>query len=172
MVNGPDADLLAVATPSNKLPNEATSNETVYDVVEEEPIYPGGEKALREFIKTNQRYPDLAMEYGARGRVIMTFLIDSVGQVTNIKVVRNIKMSYDTLRLSRETEDMQQQVKQQIANLLGEESKRILSLMPRWTPGKMHGKPVNVKYAMPIQFQATEAEREEFLTLRQKNILR
>ena len=107
------------------------------------------------------------MEYGARGRVIMTFVVDSTGHVSDIKAFRYMRMSYDTLRLSQETEEMQEVIKEQIVQLLGEESTRILSLMPTWEPGKMLGKPVNVRYTVPIQFQATEVERETYLAQKQ-----
>ena len=176
----PDADLLAMETPKNTekavTKTEASGNPTtkedveeekVFSVVEESPRFPGGDKALMEYLKTNLRYPDLAMEYGARGRVMMTFLVDSTGHVSDIKAFRYMRMSYDTLRLSRETEEMQELIKEQIVQLLGEESTRILSLMPTWEPGKMVGKPVNVRYTVPIRFQATEAERQTYLAQKQ-----
>jgi len=163
----PNDDLLAMAPPSKSEVNEAAEAETVYDCGEVMPCFPGGEQALRDFIKTNMRYPDLVMEYGAKGRVIMTFLIDSIGQLSNFKVVKYMRMSYDTLRLAQETEDRQQQIKEQIAQQLGEESIRILSMMPRWTPGSQFGRPVNVKYTLPIAFNVTDAERETYLAQKQ-----
>ena len=147
--------------------SSAATEENVYDCGEVMPQFPGGNKALMEFIKTNLKYPDLAMEYGAKGRVITTFLVDSTGLVSNFKVMRYMRMSYDTLRLAQETEDRQQQIKEQIAQQLGEESIRILSMMPRWTPGSQFGRPVNVKYAMPIAFNVTDAERETYLAQKQ-----
>jgi len=122
---------------------------------------------LMEFIRTNLHYPDLAMEYGATGRVITTFVVDSLGYTSNYKVTKIMKLKYDTLRLSQESADRQQQLKEQIEQLLGEESIRILSLMPKWTPGNQFGQPVNVKYCVPVQFQATEEERQIFLAHRQ-----
>lgn len=163
----PNDDLLAMATPSKSEVNEAAEAETVYDCGEVMPCFPGGEQALRDFIKTNMRYPDLVMEYGAKGRVITTFLVDSTGLVSNFKVFRYMRMSYDTLRLAQETEDRQQQIKEQIAQQLGEESIRILSMMPRWTPGSQFGRVVNVKYNLPIAFNVTDAERETYLAQKQ-----
>ena len=123
----------------------------VFSSVEQNPGYPGGHNALQAFLKANKRYDGLAQEYGANGRVITSFLIDSLGYISDIKVHRCL-LKYDTLRLNRETQEMQQQVKAQITTQLGEESKRLVSLMPRWTPGKMYGKSRNVRYTMPIQF--------------------
>ena len=175
-VQQPVEELLAKATPSgteekaddngSKAIEEPVKQETIFSVVEQSPSFPGGNRALEEFIKTNQQYPDLAMEYGAKGKVIMTILVDSLGYVSDIKV-HGYKLKYDTLRLSQETAEKQKQVKEQIALQLGEESTRILSLMPRWSPGKVNGKALSVKYNVPIQFQTSEAERQTFLAQKQ-----
>lgn len=156
----PRAELLAQAPPPS-------AEAKVYDCEEIMPQFPGGDRALMEFIKSNLHYPDLAMEYGARGRVITTFMVDSLGYTSNYKVTKIMKLNYDTLRLSQESVDRQQQLKQQIEQQLGEESLRILSLMPKWTPGNQFGHPVNVKYCVPVPFLATEEERQIFLAQRQ-----
>lgn len=156
----PRAELLAQALPPS-------AEAKVYDCGEIMPQFPGGDRALMEFIKSNIRYPDLAMEYGARGRVITTFTVDSLGYTSNYKVTKIMKLNYDTIRLSQESADRQQQLKLQIEQQLGEESLRILSLMPKWTPGNQFGHPVNVKYCVPVPFLATEEERQIFLAQRQ-----
>ena len=156
--------------PSSELLAEAKSSNTetaVFDCGENMPKFPGGDRALMEFIRTNLHYPDLAMEYGATGRVITTFVVDSLGYTSNYKVTKIMKLKYDTLRLSQESADRQRQLKEQIEQQLGEESLRILSLMPKWTPGNQFGHPVNVKYCVPVAFRATEEERQIFLAQRQ-----
>lgn len=153
-------DLLAHAEPP-------ATETAVYDCGEVMPQFPGGERALMEFIKTNMHYPDLAMEYGARGRVIMNFLVDSTGYVSNIKPVRFFRITYDTLYMNRVPAEQQVVLKQQIDSLLGKECIRILSQMPKWTPGSLFGKNVSVKYNVPITFNATEAEREMYLAQKQ-----
>ena len=156
--------------PSSELLAEAKSSNTetaVFDCGEIMPKFPGGDRALMEFIRTNLHYPDLAMEYGATGRVITTFVVDSLGYTSNYKVTKIMKLKYDTLRLSQESADRQRQLKEQIEQQLGEESLRILSLMPKWTPGNQFGHPVNVKYCVPVAFRATEEERQIFLAQRQ-----
>lgn len=158
----PRAELLAQAPPPS-----AEAKVYDYDCGEIMPQFPGGKRALMEFIKSNIRYPDLAMEYGATGRVITTFVVDSLGYTSNYKVTKIMKLKYDTLRLSQESADRQQQLKEQIEQQLGEESLRILSLMPKWTPGNQFGHPVNVKYCVPVAFRATEEERQTFLAQRQ-----
>lgn len=157
--------------PSSELLAQAASpvtEETVYNCGEVMPQFPGGELALKEFIKNNLRYPDLAMEYGAKGRVVMTFKVDSMGYVSGLKVARCI-LAYDTLSMNREPEERQVALKEQIKSLMGEEGTRILSLMPqRWTPGSLFGKNVSVRYNIPIIFNATDAERQEYLAMRDK----
>ena len=157
----PAPELLAKETSSNtegkkedngnKAVEEPVKQEKIFSVVEQSPSFRGGNRALEEFINTNKKYPDLAMEYGAKGRVITTFLIDSLGYVSDFKIQRCI-LQYDTLRLSQETEERQKQVKEQITQQLGEESIRVLSQMPRWSPGKMYGKARSVRYNLPVQF--------------------
>ena len=157
----PAPGLLAKETPSNteekkedkgnKAVEEPVKQEKIFSVVEQNPSFPGGYRALEDFIKTNKKYPELAQEYGAKGRVITSFLVDSLGYVSDFKIHRCI-LQYDSLRLSQETEERQEQVKEQIVQQLGEESKRILSLMPRWAPGKMYGKARSVRYNLPVQF--------------------
>ena len=156
----PSTDLLAQTTPS-------TIETAVYDCGEVMPQYPGGKRALMEFIKTNMHYPDLAMEYGARGRVVMNFLVDSTGCVSNIKPIRFFRMTYDTLYMNRVAIEQQVALKQQIDSFLGKEGTRILSLMPRWTPGSQFGKNVSMRYGVSISFDATEAERETYLAQKQ-----
>lgn len=156
----PSTDLLTQAEPP-------ATETVVYDCGEVMPQFPGGDRALMEFIKTNIHYPELAMEYGARGRVVMNFLVDSTGCVSNIKPIRFFRMTYDTQYMNRVPVEQQVALKQQIDSLLGEECIRFLSQMPRWTPGSLFGKNVSVRYSVPISFDATEAERETYLAQKQ-----
>ena len=152
-------ELLAQATP-------AATEETVYDCGESMPKYPGGDRALKEFINNNLRYPDLAMEYGARGRVLMNFKVDSMGYVSDIKPIKYL-LKYDTLYMNRLPAELQLSLKEQIKSLMGEEGNRILSLMPKkWTPGSMFGKNVSMRYNVHIIFNATDAERQTYLAQR------
>jgi len=155
----PSTELLAEATPP-------TTEEKVYDCGEVMPYFPGGDRALLEFVKNNLRYPDLAMEYGVRGRVVMTFKVDTIGQVSNIKPAR-FQLRYDTLYMNRVPAGHQVTLKQQIDSLLSKECTRILCLMPRWTPGSLFGETVSVKYSLPVQFNATDAERQTYLAQKQ-----
>jgi len=144
-----------------------TTEEKVYDCGEVMPYFPGGDRALLEFVKNNLRYPDLAIEYGVKGRVIMTFKVDTIGQVSNIKPAKFL-LRYDTLYMNRVPTGQQIALKQQIDSLLSKECIRVISLMPRWTPGSLFGETVSVKYNLPVQFNATDAERQTYFA--QKNV--
>ena len=103
-------------------------NSTVYDMVEQAPAFPGGPQAMMQFIKDNLKYPQIAKENGIQGRVILQFVVDETGQVTDPKVLRSIDPSLDL------------------------EAIRIVKAMPRWTPGMQDGKAVSVRYTLPVAF--------------------
>jgi len=108
-----------------KNPNEGKT----LDVVEQMPQFEGGESALMNFISRNIRYPVKAMEQSIQGRVIVRFVVSDTGEVTQVSVLRGIGGGCD------------------------EEAMRVVSMMPRWKPGKQDGKPVNVWYTLPISFK-------------------
>jgi TonB family protein len=103
-----------------------TSN--VYDVVDVMPEFSGGQAAMMQFISENTRYPADAKKKGIQGRVYVSFIITSSGEVTDPIILRGVGGGLD------------------------EESLRVVMLMPRWTPGRLNGLPVSVKCNMPINF--------------------
>ena len=137
-----------------------TENIRVFNVVEQQPSFRGGYIGLQEFIKQNLKYPSMAQAYGVSGRVIMQFKIDSLGYVSDPKATRFL-LKYDTLLLSRESEARQIELKEQIPQQLEEECARVIALMPRWSPAKISGKVVSVKYNLPFMFQPSEMLKTE-----------
>jgi TonB family protein len=101
----------------------------VYAVVEEMPQYPGGETALLKFIFTSVDYPVEAQQKGEQGRVICAFVIESDGSITGAKVLNGISPQLDA------------------------EALRVIGLFPKWTPGKMKGQAVAVRYVIPVTFR-------------------
>jgi len=119
-----------------------STNDKTFDVVEEMPEYPGGQSAMLEYLSKNVRYPEEAHKAGKQGRVIATFVVEKDGSITNAKVVRSIDP------------------------LLDAEALRVISSMPNWIPGKQDGKPVAVKYTVPITFKldgTTKAPQEKYI---------
>ena len=99
-----------------------------YDVVEEMPQYPGGIEAMMTFLRDNLKYPAELAEQNIQGRVIVQFVVDKEGNVTNPTVMRSVDPQLDA------------------------EALRVVKAMPKWTPGKVGGKAVNVKYTLPVTF--------------------
>ncbi|MCK3686065.1 energy transducer TonB [Maribellus sp. YY47] len=104
------------------------NKDKVFTEVDEQPVYPGGEEALFKFISDNVKYPVKAQEKGIQGKVYVEFIIDKTGTVTQAKISRSVDTDLDN------------------------ESLRVVKLLKKWTPGKVEGKPVNVKYTLPISF--------------------
>jgi TonB family protein len=117
---------------------ENTSTEdAVFVVVEKMPEYPGGDEALINFLVSNIKYPEEARTKGIQGRVFVTFVVEKNGAVTNVKVIRGIGGGCD------------------------EEAIRVVSLMPKWTPGEQHGKTVRVQFNLPIMFSLNDKKAED-----------
>jgi protein TonB len=98
-------------------------------VVESMPAFPGGDAALFKYLGESIKYPVIAQESGIQGRVICQFTVNRDGSIVDIEVVRSVDKSLDA------------------------EAIRVISKMPRWTPGKQRGKTVRVKYTLPVNFR-------------------
>ncbi len=100
----------------------------IFTVVEENPMFPGGDEARMKYLQENIKYPQMARESGIQGTVYVTFVVEPSGNITNIKILRGIGGGCD------------------------EEASRVVNQMPRWVPGKQRGKSVRVQFNMPIRF--------------------
>ena len=101
----------------------------VFDVVEEQPSFPGGQGALMQWLRDNIKYPVIAAENGIEGRVIVQFVVSKTGSISDVRVARGVDPSLD------------------------KEAVRVVSNMPKWTPGKQNGTTVNVRYTLPVTFK-------------------
>lgn len=108
---------------------EVEEAKPVFTIVEEMPSFPGGEAERNKFLATNIVYPQQATENGIQGTVYVSFVVDSKGNVTDVKVLRGIGGGCD------------------------EEAVRVVKMMPQWHPGKQNGKNVRVLFNMPIYFK-------------------
>ena len=106
----------------------------VFDEVDEMPQFPGGMAGMMQYLSNNLRYPQDAREAGTQGRVIVSFIIEKDGSISNAKVAKSTYSSLD------------------------EEALRVVSAMPNWTPGKQYGQPVRVKYSVPVSFRLSSKE--------------
>ena len=111
-------------------PQEEEEEEVVFVVVESMPEFPGGQQALFKYLSENVKYPVIAQENGIQGRVICQFVVNKDGSIVDVEVVRS---GGDPS--------------------LDKEAIRVIKSMPKWKPGKQRGKPVRVKYTVPVNFK-------------------
>ncbi len=113
--------------PKSKKQIKDDDNE-VFTVVEEQPYFPGGEDAKREFLMNNIHYPDSARKNMIQGKVFVGFIVEEDGSLSNVRVLRGIGGGCD------------------------EEAIRVIKMMPKWNPGKQRGTPVRVQINLMVEF--------------------
>ncbi|HMT36325.1 MAG TPA: energy transducer TonB, partial [Chitinophagaceae bacterium] len=101
----------------------------IFEFVEQMPEFPGGEDAMMAYIQKNLKYPKQAVENNIDGKVVVNFVVNESGDISDVKVMRGIKYGCD------------------------EEAMRVVRGMPNWKAGKQNGKAVKVSYSLPITFQ-------------------
>ncbi len=104
--------------------------QTIFEVVEQMPEFPdGGMQGLMQYLSKNIKYPTIAAENGTQGRVTVQFVVNRDGSIVDAKVLRGVDPYLD------------------------KEAIRVISGMPKWKPGMQRGKPVRVKYTVPVMFR-------------------
>ena len=101
----------------------------VFDIVEQQPMFPGGPAALMKYLSEHTKYPVVAQENGVQGRVTVQFVVEKDGSISDVHVLRGVDPSLD------------------------KEAVRVVKSMPRWTPGKQNGITVRVNYRVPVLFR-------------------
>jgi TonB family protein len=140
MCTQPDKELVQVGKEKEVIIDIPKSNQfkgvqgEVYTVVENQPEFPGGMAALGNYLEKNLKYPMAAQRANVSGRVFLSFIVTTAGEIKNVEVLKGIGFGTD------------------------EEALRVVAAMPRWQPGSQGGVPVNVKYNLPINFQLEEEE--------------
>ena len=100
-----------------------------WDFVEQQPLFPGGDGEMFDFLSSNIRYPQIAVDNGIEGKVIMQFVVGRDGSIENVQVMRGVDRSLDN------------------------EAIRLIKSMPKWIPGKQGGSAVRVRYTLPVTFR-------------------
>lgn len=101
----------------------------IFEVVEQQPSFPGGQGALMAYLRDHINYPAVAQENGVQGRVVLQFVVEPNGSISGVKVVRGVDPSLD------------------------KEAVRVVKGMPNWIPGKQNGQAVRVRFTLPVQFK-------------------
>lgn len=138
-VNAQNTDSLHTQTDSS------LTQKKTYDFLDQMPEFPGGFKALFDFMYTNLQYPSEAIKKEIEGVVYVKFIVDEFGNVSNPVVVRSIGGGCD------------------------EEAVRIINLMPQWNPGAENGKPAAVWYTLPVKFTIVDTFEENSNKKKKKN---
>lgn len=110
-------------------PKHVVEETKIFTVVEQMPMYPGGDAALMGYLRDNIKYPTVAAENGVQGRVVVGFVVERDGSITDVNILRGADPSLDR------------------------EAMRVVKSMPRWNPGKQNGSAVRVKYQVPVSFR-------------------
>ena len=105
---------------------DTTTDDKVYDVCEQMPAYEGGDAALLKYLRENLKYPDKTKDRGVQGRLVIGFIVEKDGSLTDVKVLRPVDIDLDA------------------------EVLRLVKGMPKWIPGRQNGKRVRVRYLLPI----------------------
>ncbi|MBO4851646.1 MAG: energy transducer TonB [Prevotella sp.] len=126
------ADLNTDSNISSVMSKSAGSKFQRVGDIEQQPSFPGGSLALFDFLRENTKYPEQAKKDSIEGRVVLSFVVETDGSITDPKVVRGVHP------------------------LLDEEALRVAKLMPKWEPGYQNGNPVRVKYNIPVTFKLGE----------------
>ncbi len=108
---------------------EEPEEQKIFQVVEEMPEFPGGMAECLKFLSKNIKYPTISQEKGVQGRVVVQFVVNQDGSIVDPEVVRAVDPYLD------------------------KEALRVISIMPKWKPGKQLGKPVRVRYTVPVTFK-------------------
>jgi len=111
---------------AQEIPDTTKQEEPIFEVVEEMPEFPGGVDSMHRFIRNNLQYPRTQVDF--EGTVIISFVVEVDGSLSNVKVLRDIAIPID------------------------EEVLRVVKLMPNWIPGKQGGKAVRARSYVPVKF--------------------
>ena len=123
-------DVVIEVAPPVEVVEDEEPEDVIFVVVESMPEFPGGAQAMYKYLSENVKYPVIAQENGIQGRVICQFTVNKDGSLVDIEVVRS---GGDAS--------------------LDKEAVRVIRSMPKWKPGKQRGKPVRVKYTIPVNFK-------------------
>ena len=124
----------------------------VFSVVEVMPEFPGGMQALMTFMASNIHYPKIAQEMGVQGRVLVQFVVDKTGKVSQARCVRGVPAPVAPANATDE-EKKAYEKKGEGAYEINQEALRVVESMPAWKPGMQKGQPVNVRYTVPVNFK-------------------
>lgn len=148
-------------TTKNVVTDDDDKKDQIYDTPEVKPEYPGGEPEMFKFISLNVKYPAVAQENAVQGRIIVSYVIEKDGSITDIKAIPEKKMENalnEVVVVANKTDatpEQKEYAEKYAEGLkqLKEEAVRVVSQMPKWKPGRQNDEPVRVRFMLPIMFR-------------------
>ncbi|MFC2813784.1 MAG: energy transducer TonB [Prevotella conceptionensis] len=113
---------------------DTTTDDKIYEVCEQMPIFEGGDAALMKYLTDSVKYPELTKKHGVQGRVVIGFIVEKDGSLTDVKVLRHVDIALDA------------------------EALRVVKGMPKWIPGCQDEQLVRVRYNVPVSFRLKPME--------------
>jgi protein TonB len=123
-------DMVEINEETNIVVEDMPEEETIYQVVEDQPEFPGGMQALMKYLRDNINYPRISRENNSQGRAYVNFVVNTDGSITSVEILKSSGDIY-----------------------LDKEAMRVVSGMPNWKPGKQAGKAVRVRFTLPVMFR-------------------
>ena len=123
-------EVVEIADVGNVVVEDIPEEETIHQIVEEQPEFPGGMQALMKYLKDNINYPRISRENGSQGRSFINFVVNADGSIQDVEVLKTSSDLY-----------------------LDKEAVRVVKSMPNWKPGKQSGKAVRVRFTLPVTFR-------------------
>jgi len=123
--------------------------------VDVQPVFPGGQTAMMKFIAKNMRYPYEALDNGIGDRILVLFVVDKDGSITNVKTVKTAQeLAEKYIQTLKKKPNKKQTARILKAyEALTDEAVRVISAMPNWQPGTQKGQPVRTRYTVPVTFR-------------------
>ena len=123
-------EIVEINEDANIVVEEVVEEETIYQVVEQQPEFPGGMQALMKFLRDNIQYPRISRENNSQGKAYVNFVVNTDGSIQDVEIMKSSSDVY-----------------------LDREAVRVVKSMPKWNPGKQAGKAVRVRFTLPVTFR-------------------
>ncbi len=118
-----------IPPPVNTGAQEEEAEDEIFITAEEPCEFPGGTKALYQFISDNMKYPEIALDNGVQGKVYVSFVVEKDGKATNVKILRGVDPALD------------------------KEAMRVIKMLPKFKPARQQGRPVRMSFRLPVVFK-------------------
>ena len=149
-----DQEKLAIEDTETPTIQNAIHDDPIFDVTEEPAQYPGGQGALMQYLAQNIRYPKISAENGAQGKVLVQFIIEKDGSLSNVAIAKGVTPAEDGITVTAQgTAAEENNTSKEAYGALNIEAVRVIRNMPKWIPAKQRGQVVRMRYTLPITFR-------------------